>query len=172
MERIVIAALCATVLFSVPRAAAQGLDTDDSDWRDGGTCYEIFVRSFYDSDGDGVGDLEGLIQKLDYVNDGDPEGRKDLGARCIWLMPIAASPSYHGYDDATTAPVPMKKLCMAKPVVRCSEGRLSPTKARNGSIEMLMEASMIQSMPAATQSAGEFGIAIRASEAKIAPPRK
>ncbi len=98
MERIVIAALCATVLFSVPRAAAQGLDTDDSDWRDGGTCYEIFVRSFYDSDGDGVGDLEGLIQKLDYVNDGDPEGRKDLGARCIWLMPIAASPSYHGYD--------------------------------------------------------------------------
>jgi glycosidase len=61
-------------------------------------CYEIFVRSFYDSDGDGVGDLEGLIQKLDYVNDGDPETRTDLGARCIWLMPIAASPSYHGYD--------------------------------------------------------------------------
>ena len=69
-----------------------------SDWRDGGVCYEIFVRSFYDSDGDGVGDLEGLIQKLDYVNDGDPDARTDLGARCIWLMPVAESPSYHGYD--------------------------------------------------------------------------
>jgi glycosidase len=61
-------------------------------------CYEIFVRSFYDSDGDGVGDLEGIVQKLDYVNDGDPDTRTDLGARCIWLMPVAASPSYHGYD--------------------------------------------------------------------------
>jgi glycosidase len=61
-------------------------------------CYEIFVRSFYDSDGDGVGDLEGLIQKLDYVNDGDPGTLTDLGANCIWLMPVAESPSYHGYD--------------------------------------------------------------------------
>ncbi len=61
-------------------------------------CYEIFVRSFYDSDGDGIGDLNGLIQKLDYINDGDPAAQGDLGARCIWLMPIAASPSYHGYD--------------------------------------------------------------------------
>jgi alpha-amylase len=64
----------------------------------GATCYEIFVRSFYDSDGDGIGDLEGLIRKLDYVNDGDPASTRDLGASCIWLMPVAASPSYHGYD--------------------------------------------------------------------------
>jgi glycosidase/S-formylglutathione hydrolase FrmB len=70
----------------------------DSDWRDGGVCYEIFVRSFSDSDGDGVGDIEGVIRRLDYVNDGDPDSRDDLGARCIWLMPIHASPSYHGYD--------------------------------------------------------------------------
>jgi glycosidase len=72
--------------------------SEDSDWRDGGVCYEIFVRSFFDSDGDGVGDLPGLIGKLDYVNDGNPETYGDLGATCIWLMPIAASPSYHGYD--------------------------------------------------------------------------
>ncbi|MGD2070508.1 MAG: alpha-amylase family glycosyl hydrolase [Gemmatimonadota bacterium] len=66
-------------------------------WR-GEVCYEVFVRSFFDSDGDGVGDLRGLIHKLDYVNDGDPETRDDLGAGCIWLMPVAQSPSYHGYD--------------------------------------------------------------------------
>jgi glycosidase len=71
---------------------------DRRDWRQDGVCYEIFVRSFYDSDGDGIGDLNGLIQKLDYINDGDPAAQGDLGARCIWLMPIAASPSYHGYD--------------------------------------------------------------------------
>jgi len=68
------------------------------DWRQAGVCYEIFVRSFQDSDGDGIGDLEGLIQRLDYVNDGDPATHADLGANCIWLMPVAESPSYHGYD--------------------------------------------------------------------------
>ena len=62
------------------------------------TCYEIFVRSFYDSDGDGIGDLRGLTQKLDYVNDGNPQTHRDLGATCVWLMPVAESPSYHGYD--------------------------------------------------------------------------
>lgn len=64
----------------------------------GGTCYEVFVRSFNDSDGDGIGDLKGLISRLDYINDGNPASHSDLGASCIWLMPVAASPSYHGYD--------------------------------------------------------------------------
>ena len=67
-------------------------------WTLGATCYEIFVRSFQDSDGDGIGDIPGLISKLDYINDGDPGTRRDLGARCVWLMPVAESPSYHGYD--------------------------------------------------------------------------
>src|SRR5215212_10508615 len=70
----------------------------DTSWRQGGVCYEIFVRSFFDSDGDGIGDLAGLTQKLDYVNDGSPRSTRSLGAQCIWLMPIDASPSYHGYD--------------------------------------------------------------------------
>src|SRR6185437_14133936 len=52
--------------------------------------YEIFVRSWYDSDGDGTGDLNGVTAKLDYL--------KSLGVDGIWLMPINPSPSYHGYD--------------------------------------------------------------------------
>ncbi len=40
-------------------------------WWDSAVCYEIFVRSFYDSDGDGIGDINGIIAKLDYLNDGD-----------------------------------------------------------------------------------------------------
>lgn len=67
-------------------------------WTRGATCYEVFVRSFQDSNGDGIGDLRGLTAKLDYINDGDPRTTSDLGARCIWLMPVAESPSYHGYD--------------------------------------------------------------------------
>ena len=67
-------------------------------WTKGATCYEIFVRSFRDSDGDGIGDLNGLTQSLDYINDGNPRTSTDLGARCLWLMPVAESPSYHGYD--------------------------------------------------------------------------
>lgn len=67
-------------------------------WWNDSVFYEIFVRSFYDSDGDGNGDLNGLIEKLDYLNDGDPSTTDDLGITGIWLMPIAESPSYHGYD--------------------------------------------------------------------------
>jgi alpha-amylase len=60
--------------------------------------YEIFVRSFYDTNGDGIGDFNGITQKLDYLNDGDPSTTNDLGITTIWLMPIFPSPSYHGYD--------------------------------------------------------------------------
>ena len=63
-----------------------------------GVCYEVFVRSFADGDGDGVGDLHGLISHLDYINDGNPQSTTSLGASCVWLMPIAKSASYHGYD--------------------------------------------------------------------------
>ena len=83
-----------------PRAAAQAgrPGVAGPEWTAGGTCYEVFVRSFFDANGDGTGDLNGLIEKLDYINDGNPASTKDLGADCIWLMPVAASPSYHGYD--------------------------------------------------------------------------
>ncbi len=67
-------------------------------WWNDAVFYEVFVRSFYDSNGDGTGDLQGLITKLDYLNDGDPSTTRDLGVTGIWLMPIFPSPSYHGYD--------------------------------------------------------------------------
>lgn len=67
-------------------------------WWNDTVFYEVFVRSFYDSDGDGIGDFNGLTAKLDYLNDGDPTTTDDLGVTGIWLMPISASPSYHGYD--------------------------------------------------------------------------
>ena len=82
------AACCLTASMSVAA---------DPWWQDT-VFYEVFVRSFYDSDGDGRGDLQGLIAKLDYLNDGDPETSDDLGITALWLMPIQPSPSYHGYD--------------------------------------------------------------------------
>jgi len=60
--------------------------------------YEIFVGSFSDSDGDGIGDLRGIINRMDYLNDGDPASGKSLGVEGIWLTPIFESPSYHKYD--------------------------------------------------------------------------
>ncbi len=73
-------------------------ETGDLHWWNDSVFYEIFVRSFYDSDGDGIGDFQGLTSKLDYLNDGDPETGDDLGITGIWLMPINDAPSYHGYD--------------------------------------------------------------------------
>src|SRR3954468_11990960 len=67
-------------------------------WWHNGVCYEVFVRSFQDSDGDGIGDLPGLTARLDYINDGNPQSKTSLGANCIWLMPIDEAMSYHGYD--------------------------------------------------------------------------
>ena len=64
------------------------------------TFYEIFPYSFYDSDGDGIGDLNGITEKLDYLNDGDTTKTGDLGIDGIWLMPIMQSPSYHKYNVA------------------------------------------------------------------------
>lgn len=62
------------------------------------TYYEVFVYSFCDSDGDGIGDLQGLISRLDYINDGDDTTDSDLGCNGIWLMPVNPSPTYHKYD--------------------------------------------------------------------------
>lgn len=73
----------------------QQLNMLDDNYR---TCYEVFVYSFYDSDKDGIGDLKGLTEKLDYINDGDDTTDADLGCNEIWLMPIMPSTTYHKYD--------------------------------------------------------------------------
>jgi len=72
--------------------------TDGYPWWYDTIYYEIYVRSFYDSNGDGIGDLKGIIQKLDYLNDGNPDTTDDLGITGIWLMPIFSSPTVHGYN--------------------------------------------------------------------------
>jgi glycosidase len=100
-RRSLVIGVLASLVFGVtsPDARAQSTaprpESRAPSWLSGSTCYEVFVRSFSDSDGDGVGDLTGLINKLDYLNDGTA---KSLGVRCLWLMPIMVSPSYHGYD--------------------------------------------------------------------------
>jgi glycosidase len=70
----------------------------DHEWARGAVFYEVFVRSFQDSNGDGIGDLQGLIARLDALNDGNPATDTDLGVDALWLMPVFSSPSYHGYD--------------------------------------------------------------------------
>ncbi len=71
------------------------VDPIDDNFR---TFYQIFVGSYSDSNGDGIGDLRGIINRLDYLNDGNIHSGKSLGVQGIWLSPIFTSPSYHKYD--------------------------------------------------------------------------
>ena len=67
-------------------------------WWQEGVIYQIYPRSFADDDGDGVGDLRGIIAHLDHLNDGTPNS---LGVDAIWLSPVYPSPGYDfGYDVA------------------------------------------------------------------------
>ncbi|MEQ8769039.1 MAG: alpha-amylase family glycosyl hydrolase [Phycisphaerales bacterium] len=100
--------LAAALLAATPAAPAQELAgtaraESAHGWAPDSVFYLAFVRSFADSTqgplaGDGVGDLRGMIERLDYLNDGDPTTDTDLGITGLWLLPIAQSPSYHGYD--------------------------------------------------------------------------
>ncbi len=72
-----------------PADYTPGQSVHENWWREA-VFYEIFVRSYYDTNNDGIGDFNGLTQKLNYL--------EALGITAIWLMPIHPSPSYHGYD--------------------------------------------------------------------------
>lgn len=63
---------------------------EDSSNINGSASYELFVRSFYDHDGNGKGDFLGVKEKIPYL--------AKLGIKTVWLMPIFPSPTYHGYD--------------------------------------------------------------------------
>ncbi len=78
--------LCLLLLLTMafPAAASAALPEVSYNW------YEVFVYAYQDSNGDGIGDLNGLRQRLDYI--------ADMGYNGIWLMPIMPSPSYHKYD--------------------------------------------------------------------------
>jgi len=68
----------------------------EAEWWEKGVIYQIYPRSFSDSNADGIGDLEGVIRKLDYLNDGS---ERSLGIDAIWLSPIFPSPmADFGYD--------------------------------------------------------------------------
>lgn len=70
----------------------------DAFYVDVSTAYSLFPIAFADSDGDKHGDLVGIIEKLDYLNDNDPNTTTDLGIDAIWLNPIHPTTSYHKYD--------------------------------------------------------------------------
>ncbi len=92
---LLISAFCSCAQqYSDPTAKIKTLKSDDK-YRN---FYEIFVGSFNDSNNDGVGDINGIIEKLDYLNDGNPKTDNDLGIDGIWLTPIMPSDSYHKYD--------------------------------------------------------------------------
>lgn len=88
------ALLCLTLLpgcGSDSNEPAQTTQTEkDASWAKHSVFYEVFVRSFNDSNGDGIGDLAGVTAKLDYL--------QSLGVDALWLMPIHPASSYHGYD--------------------------------------------------------------------------
>ena len=94
MKRIIVLLLALALLCGCCAAEGEGLDMKNNHR----VFYEIFVGSFSDSNGDGTGDLRGIINRMDYLNDGDPASGKSLGIEGIWLTPIFLSPSYHKYD--------------------------------------------------------------------------
>ena len=94
MKRLIVLLLALALVWSVSAGMGEGLVMENN-YR---VFYEIFVGSFSDSDGDGIGDLRGIINRMDYLNDGNPESGNSLGVEGLWLTPVFLSPSYHKYD--------------------------------------------------------------------------
>lgn len=73
-----------------PDKTAEPVVFNDPSWAKTAVFYEIFVRNFYDSDGNGIGDFKGIEEKIPYL--------KELGVDAVWLMPMMEATKYHGYD--------------------------------------------------------------------------
>lgn len=87
IQRTLCVILCALLCLSGCKAGRKTKTASDDKYR---TTYEIFVGSFCDSNGDGTGDLNGILSKLDYI--------EDLGFNALWLTPVHPSSTYHKYD--------------------------------------------------------------------------
>lgn len=86
-----IVSVCLVMIMALGLLAGCGKQSNEQVYDDNyRSYYEIFVYSFYDSDGDGIGDFNGVTEKLDYI--------QDMGFNGIWLMPIMKSTTYHKYD--------------------------------------------------------------------------
>lgn len=92
---LLIAALMMTASCFAQQTENVVADPVDDNFR---TFYQIFVGSFSDSNNDGIGDLQGVINRFDYLNDGNMLSEDSLGVQGIWLSPVFESPSYHKYD--------------------------------------------------------------------------
>ena len=66
--------------------------SQDRNWWQDGIIYQIYPLTFADANGDGIGDLQGITKRLDYLNDGNPDSDTSLGIDAIWLSPINKSP--------------------------------------------------------------------------------
>ena len=95
MKRFILALLLACSISAHPQAKPQSAEPPSVDpWWKHAVIYEIYPRSFQDSDEDGIGDLPGITQRLDYLSD-------TLGVDAIWISPIYPSPMHDfGYDVA------------------------------------------------------------------------
>ena len=87
-----------------------------------GVGYQIMVASFSDSDGDGFGDIYGIEQKLDYL--------ENLGVNVLWLTPIQASDSYHGYDISDYLTVDAKFVSKVSPAGKANRGKVTTATAK------------------------------------------
>ena len=118
---------------------------DDVDWdaehkdmatapafEDVGVGYQIMVSSFADSDGDGFGDIYGIEQKLDYLN--------DLGVKALWLTPIQLSGSYHGYDISDYSKVDPKFGSKESPAAKANNGVVSEETAMADYLSLIEKA--------------------------------
>ena len=102
MKRIVKVNVAIVLLLSLLAGGCAGKQKEQPDKTNDNyrVFYQIFVGSFSDSNGDGIGDIRGIINRMDYLNDGNMYSEDSLGVQGIWLSPIFTSPSYHKYDAA------------------------------------------------------------------------
>ena len=83
--------LCISIFSCQQNREVQNTDTINNAWWKESIIYQIYPRSFKDSNGDGINDLQGIISELDYI--------KSLGIDAVWLNPIYTSPNDdNGYD--------------------------------------------------------------------------